>query len=346
MAKSESQLLREWASLLEADPYDFMGDIGRTSPHRGDPVMSPDLGGGRGPGGAGRGAIGPKAGKPATKPAGRAEPKLEPGARPKIERLPGETPRQAVDRARKELELKPEPKTAKPTPDARGRVEPSLEPIKTMKPGKRAPLPPQEKSIGQMAKDMPHKKKAAAAAAVGAGAYWLLNREKETPDQSGSTTTTVEPADNWGRQDPDYADEKTSPAGEVGGAGNEVPQGTATPPAPPASPKPDTSTSPRADSAGTGTAPGSSGSGKAEQGFDIDDREWGTRMTRENLEVYTKHPVTGAIYRVKTQNSIMESQQSNIYNALDCGTVRRVEKNSWRIDAWSLIPVSKLLKGI
>jgi len=44
--------------LAEADPLDYMGDLGVRSPHRGDPIMSPDLGGGQGPGGAGSG--GPK----------------------------------------------------------------------------------------------------------------------------------------------------------------------------------------------------------------------------------------------------------------------------------------------
>ena len=39
------------------DPMSYMGDIGTRSPHRGDPVMSPDLGGGVGPGGAGKGHL-------------------------------------------------------------------------------------------------------------------------------------------------------------------------------------------------------------------------------------------------------------------------------------------------
>lgn len=343
MAKTERQMLREWASLLEADPYDFMGDIGRTSPHRGDPVMSPDLGGGVGPGGAGRSSGKTFAGKAKAAPT-RIEPKLEPGAKPKIQIKPGETPAQAVQRAKKDLELKPEPAAAKPVPNARGKIEPSLKPIEKMKAGKRAPLPPANKSLGQTIKDIPHKKKAAAA--LGLGALWLMNKDQDPENKAGSTTTTVEPADNWGKPTPDYEDEKPETPGEVGGAGNEVPQGTARPSAPsqqltPAARPSDTNTG------GTGTSPGAAaGSGTGERGFDIDDREWGTRMTRENIEILTKHPVTGEVYRLKLQNPIMESQQSNLYKTYTCGTVRQTAQNSWRADAWSQIPISKLLKGI
>ena len=48
--------------LAEAGQYDYdphFGDIGKSSPHRGDPIVSPDLGGGVGPGGAGRGSLKP-----------------------------------------------------------------------------------------------------------------------------------------------------------------------------------------------------------------------------------------------------------------------------------------------
>lgn len=332
--------------MLEADPMSHMGDIGRTSPHRGDPVMSPDLGGGQGPGGAGRGASGPKSSKSVTKPAVKVEPKLEPGARPKIERQPGETPRQAVDRARKELELKPEPAAVKPTPDRLGRKEPSLKDIGKLEPGKRAPLPPSEKPI-------PHKKKAAAAAAAGLGALWLLNRD----DEKAPTNTSVEPADDWGKQGssaPDYETEKSEPSGQIGGAGNEVPQGSKQdkPVAPKISPdksSPSASSNQPSPAPGKSDTPGVSTSGSSGKGGTVDDGEYdyATRMTtvRESMTtILTRHPVTGQMYIIKNQKPILESANQT-QQQYSCGVARKELTESWTCNLWSETPISKLIKG-
>jgi len=59
MSRSLEQIEQSLRSkFAKADNYiteaDYLSGLGATSPHRGDPVMSPDLGGGQGPGGAGR----------------------------------------------------------------------------------------------------------------------------------------------------------------------------------------------------------------------------------------------------------------------------------------------------
>ena len=344
--KSASELLREWAAIVEADPLKQMGDIGRTSPHRGDPVISPDLGAGAGPSGAGRGTnILPFGrGKPAAKPAPRVEPKLEPGAKPKIQRQPGETPAQAVQRAKKDLELKPEPVKPAVKADRRGRVEPKLEPLGKMKAGKRAPAPPPESPI-------PHKKKAAAAAAAAAGLYFLNKDDEDKPKG-----TTVEPGANWGG-DEDYKDERTTgtvggaaasqgqPGGQLGGQGSEVAadtrpgQGPVTP-ADSADRSGDATSSVQVDVRG--------GQPGVNTGVDNDSFYWSRRMQNikeSNYNVYTKHPVTGEIVRIKLQQPVMENIDNKFYSGYTCGSVRQVTNNSWKTNVWSTSPVAKLLKG-
>lgn len=347
MAKTESQMLREWARILEVDPMSHMGDIGRTSPHRGDPVMSPDLGGGVGPGGAGRSAGKAFAGKAKAAPT-RIEPKLEPGSKPKIQIKPGETPAQAVQRAKKDLELKSEPAATRPAPDSRGRVEPSLKPLEPMTAGTRAKGPPVSKSLGQSLKDMPHKKKAAAA--LGLGALWMMNRDGEEKPQ---TTTTVEPADDWGKAGstaPDYETEKSEPSGQVGGAGTEVPQGkrsnsVSVPTYPSPSSKPATEPSP---AAGPSTTPGPSSTGSSKKGGAVDDEyDYATRMTtvrESNYTIFTRHPVTGETYQLTVTAPIMEST-SDLSNSYNCGVVRQQGPNAWSCHVWSATPISKLIKG-
>lgn len=61
--------------LAEADPLNPLGDIGRTSPHRGDPIMSPELGGGQGPGGAGGG--GARVWRVPGKPTSQTSPRID-----------------------------------------------------------------------------------------------------------------------------------------------------------------------------------------------------------------------------------------------------------------------------
>ena len=99
------------------DPMSHFGDIGATSPHRGDPVMSPDLGIGQFGGGGGRGAkIDPTLGKP------------------RIAVKPGQTPAQAVRQAQQVSG----PQLGKPTPGTpvvnpnsptAGRIDPTFGPI-------------------------------------------------------------------------------------------------------------------------------------------------------------------------------------------------------------------------
>lgn len=336
--------------MLEVDPMSHMGDIGRTSPHRGDPVMSPDLGGGQGPGGAGRGSLTPKSTKPTTpaaKPAVRVEPTLE---KPRLVRepttgkwVPKETPpakplAKPTEPAMTATRGKPE---ALPT-DRQGRIEPSMAPMPKMKAGRRAPLPPQQKSLGQSIKDMPHKKKAAAAAAA-AGAYWWLNREPE-PQGSATqapTTTTVEPADNWGKAATTPAPQGTQ-GGSLGGAGAEVSdqpragaaaQDQAKTQAGRAGPERDTQTpgTGTADTQGTSTTQGTKPG--VELGPDNDSFYWSKRMRNINessYNMFVTDPVTGQPRRV------VQPMKLNAQPIAE----------SWQANFWITTPVSKILKEI
>lgn len=101
--------------LAEADPFNPLGDIGRTSPHRGDPIMSPELGGGQGPGGAGGGGS-----KSTGAKAKRIEPTLGTPAAPVRPNIISKnqwkklTPDQKQDMANKLGSPKPEAPTSKP----------------------------------------------------------------------------------------------------------------------------------------------------------------------------------------------------------------------------------------
>ena len=133
--------------LAEAPVDTYMGDIGKTSPHRGSPVISPDLGAGQF-GGAGRNIPNPKAKGPAVAPAPTVAPglartapsKITPAAAtpaaaakptttptrieptltpPRIVVKPGETAAQAVQRTQKDIQ-------AKTAPAGKQKIEPNL----------------------------------------------------------------------------------------------------------------------------------------------------------------------------------------------------------------------------
>lgn len=100
----EEGLRRKFA---EADnmptAMDYLDNLGKNSPHRGDPIISPDLGGGQGPGGAGRVTI-----KPDTRVTAGAR------ARDRAEAEKIRAQQQQLQQQNKEVKVEPKPEPPKP----------------------------------------------------------------------------------------------------------------------------------------------------------------------------------------------------------------------------------------
>lgn len=124
---------------------DYLGSLGQAGPHKGEPVISPDLGGGQGPGGAGRVTI-----KPDTRATAGAR------ARDRAEAEKIRAQQQQLQQQNKEVKVEPKPEPPKPAePQSKApkekpsksqepkqqKTEPTLDQAKTDTTTKPAPIP-------------------------------------------------------------------------------------------------------------------------------------------------------------------------------------------------------------
>ena len=325
MAKSEREMLREWASIVEADKIEPKLDDPFHVGGHGEPMqIDIGLGGGGSGRGSGRGQ--------------KVEPILNKPSKPRIERQPGETPRQAADRARQELQAKPEAPAAKapaaePTTTKPEKIEPSLD--------QKTPF-----RVNPRAKDADVEAAKIRAAKPTAGEWW---REKPIRRTVGPIAGAAAGAGLIGslakniigkKPDEDWADVAGNVAGDVAD--------TATSMA--------TSATRRAGER-VGKAEREAGVTPEPEDFMARDRQNMPpppnrdfrippegRQGLDEMKILTKHPRTGKIVQLNLDSNILPAAKFNtVYESFNHSLGEHAD---WRCSVWSNTPISKIVKGL
>lgn len=281
--------------------------------------MSPDLGGGAGPGGAGR---------------GRIEPTLGSAPKPRIQMKPGETMAQAI--ARTQQSIKPSTST---TPSATPkRTEPKLD----QTPVSRSTSSSEPKFT---AKDYIEREKAKIQAGKPTTGEWW--REKPIRRTIGPIAGAAAGAGMIGslakniigkKPDEDWADVAGNVAGDVADvATSMVTKG--------------------AEKAGERIGKAERAAGVAAEPEDFMQRDRQNmppeptkdfrippegRQGLDEMIILTKHPRTGEMIKLNVENIVQRQKYNAVYESFNAASNLPTD---WRCSVWSTIPVSKLLKG-